>query len=83
MICGTCGTDKERTNGYCINGHDDWIEWEDLLTPYTHKLITDSLKKLNITISELVYKIYISTNYLQYRKHYVIKTIFLRNFYNG
>ena len=31
-ICGECGTDKEQNlTGYCINGHDSWVNLDDFV----------------------------------------------------
>jgi hypothetical protein len=33
-LCCTCGTrTQDQESGFCINGHDDWLQWGDLTDP--------------------------------------------------
>lgn len=51
-VCGMCGTARENLRGECINGHDYWVELEDLHNPELFSYITnanlngDALSKL-------------------------------------
>ena len=53
-ICRECGTAKENSeNGFCINGHDDWLEEEDGfkgLFPYLEKFKLGSVYRLKYHI---------------------------------
>lgn len=52
-ICITCGTNKQNPkNGYCKNGHDNWLEPDDQAM-YFNK----ASRKLGKTIEELAYAI--------------------------
>lgn len=48
-ICITCGTVKEDdTTGFCINGHDDWLESNDELQYFER-----AIKNLGTNIEEI------------------------------
>lgn len=48
-ICYKCGTAQENPdNGYCINGHDNWLEIID-----DSKRLGRAAKKFGITVEKL------------------------------
>lgn len=52
-ICLDCGTSSENPeNGFCINGHDNWLEAEDDIERFSHASV-----KFNKTTSELMFHI--------------------------
>lgn len=60
-ICGKCGTNQaSRVNGYCVNGHDYWIEELD----FTHPDLKDYVKRAaqNLQISVYSLKTHVKTN---------------------
>ena len=83
MICITCGTTKQKENGYCINDHDNWFEWDDLFYDTLYLELFERLKdKLDISNSEIVVKLYSSNNYIL-NENKAIKQIFSREFVLG
>lgn len=49
-ICLDCGTAKENPeNGFCINGHDNWLEEEDSVERFLQASV-----KFNKSSSELI-----------------------------
>ncbi len=52
-ICLNCGTAKENPeNGFCINGHDNWLEEEDNIERFS-----EASSKWNKSNYELMYHI--------------------------
>jgi len=52
-ICLDCGTAKENPeNGFCMNGHDNWLEEMDKIERFSEASI-----KFNKTTSELMFHI--------------------------
>jgi hypothetical protein len=52
-ICLECGTAKENPeNGFCINGHDNWLEEEDSIERFS-----EASAKFNKNSSELMFHI--------------------------
>jgi hypothetical protein len=52
-ICGTCGTkETDQDNGYCINGHDNWVELRDFEHNIEH--VRSACQNLGITMDDLV-----------------------------
>jgi hypothetical protein len=49
-FCTLCGTKKsDPKNGYCINGHDSWLEYQDMSNEFGEKFC----KKQKISLDEL------------------------------
>ena len=52
--CGTCGSKETDDNGFCKNGHDDWVEGRDFFNPQLREHIRRACKNLNVTEDELL-----------------------------
>lgn len=49
-ICATCGViEQNQESGYCINGHDDWLEEND---PYEYWVKAAHQLKVSMTLLE-------------------------------
>ena len=60
-ICITCGTSKTNgENGYCKNGHDNWLEEDDHVALYL-----EASKNLKISVKELYKKLKSKKIYLK------------------
>ncbi len=54
-ICGKCGTNLEDYNsGFCINGHDNWIEVQDLANPDLKDYVDDAISTLSVSKLEIL-----------------------------
>jgi hypothetical protein len=52
-ICGECGTTKDdKEYDFCENGHDNWIEIEDVNNPELSGWLQNMAENLNISIEE-------------------------------
>ena len=52
-ICGECGTTKDdKEYDFCENGHDNWIEIEDVNNPELSGWLQNMAGNLNISIEE-------------------------------
>lgn len=48
-VCATCGTtDEDNENGFCKNGHDDWLELID-----DANLFIRASENLNVSVKAL------------------------------
>lgn len=57
-ICGVCGSrDVDNDTGFCINGHDNWVEVSDFFNPDLKGYISEASKNLGLSIPYLFAKI--------------------------
>lgn len=53
-LCITCGTFKDDgKTGYCINDHDDWLEYSDFGIPEHRSVVERAMKNFNLTEDQL------------------------------
>lgn len=58
FICATCGTtDSNQENGFCINGHDDWLERRDFSISEHNQVIKRAMKTTGLSLEELMNKL--------------------------
>ncbi len=56
-ICGTCGCIEESDEGFCVKGHDNWVEVRDFFQLGLATHVANAQKKLNLSRTELMVKI--------------------------
>lgn len=52
-ICGVCGTSEVDGNGNCINGHDHWVELEDLDNDHLTNYVNQAVINTGLTVEQL------------------------------
>jgi hypothetical protein len=69
-ICCTCGTKHQNDkHGYCANGHDDWMQFDEILyltygnsvdvyKGYEKEILKDQLNRLQQALNDLYNTIY-------------------------
>jgi hypothetical protein len=76
-VCLTCGVKNDFTHpdGLCQNGHDDWLEYRDILNMSTDvdsaKTIVRAMRIFNLS-EEKLKELFVDKKVTQFKKHYNI-----------
>jgi len=82
MICGTCGTVLPddlfgaEAKGFCINGHDNWVELRDFDDPDLAQHIGNAMVRLDMDRGTLLEVVKVSEQFAElYRQHRTAKLL--------